>query len=102
MSSVSYDVRGNDDTVERVHDQQVPPRPRLGSIVKFVEIDGRNKIQLKGTQYMQNFYQLLQDHIVKFENDASAQTVTQQCETILAMTLVPIELDSAEVIHAKL
>jgi len=67
--------------------------------VRFIEVDGRNKIQLKGSQYMQNFFQLLQDHIVKYETDQSAQNVTQQCETILTMHLVPTELDSAETVH---
>jgi hypothetical protein len=67
--------------------------------VRFIDVDGRNKIQLKGSQYMQNFFQLLQDHIVKYETDQSAQNVNQQCETILTMYLVPAELDSAETVH---
>ena len=68
----------------------------------MVEVGGKSKIQLKGTQYMQNFYLMLTDHIVKFEQDPTAQGVTSQCEQVLSQQLVPIEADSADQIYQKL
>ena len=76
-------------------------RPKLQP-PKLVEVGGRSKIQLKGTQYMQNFYQMLTDHIAKYEQDPTALGVTSQCEQVLSLQLVPGETDSAEQIYGKL
>lgn len=51
---------------------------------------------------MLNFYTMLNEQILRFETNQDAQNLTQQCETLLNIHLIPSETDQPEAIYGKL